>query len=155
MREGIVFAAIIAASAAMLSCGSDDEPQLFVTIHTRKFVPDGFEVQEMGCMSLSFGRQSGENSGATAVSSGSAPVFSDGGIPISDGFGVSRTERSDGLRVFAFAGAQALAIKIYSEAFFESGKTDRFEVETPIGTRYQLAHRGAFSCEQAVDLFAE
>ncbi|HET6340096.1 MAG TPA: hypothetical protein VFG30_43100 [Polyangiales bacterium] len=93
MREGIVFAAIVAASAAMLSCGgSDDEPLLFVTIHTRKIVPTGFEVQEMGCMSLSF---------------------------------------------------------------FESGKTDRFEVETPIGTRYQLAHRGAFTCEQAVDLFAE
>jgi hypothetical protein len=153
MREGIVFAVIIAASAAMLSCGSDDEPLLFITFHTRKFIPDGFMVQEMGCMSLSFGREGGEVSGAS-VSSGSAPELSDGGMPISDGFGVSRSERADGLRVFAFAGAQALAIKIYSEAFLESGKTDRFEVETPVGTRYQLAHRGAFTCE-SVDLFAE
>jgi hypothetical protein len=146
----------------MVGCGSDDEPQLFVTMQTRQILADGFGEREPGCMSLSFGG-SGPSGSATVSSAGFAPAgiagspaSIDGGMaPISDGFGVERSERGEALRVFVFAGPQALAIKIYSKAFFQSGKTDRFEVTTPVGTRYELAHRGAHVCETEIDLFAQ
>jgi hypothetical protein len=158
MRDGIVRAMIGAASAALLSCGgSDDEAQLIVMLQTRQILASGFVPRESDCMSLSLGNSDSEPS---LVGSGSVGVPrvvpADGdGAPISDGFGVTRSEVPEGLRVFAFAGPQALAIKIYTKAFFETGKTDRFEVTTPVGTRYELAHRGARLCEGDVDLFAE
>jgi hypothetical protein len=155
MRDGIVLAMIASASLALLSCGGDDdEAQLFVTMQTRQLIENGSVSHESECMSLSFGGSGPSSSGSESAR---VPSFDPvgGTVPASDGFGVDRSEVPEGLRVFAFAGPQALAIKIYTKAFFETGKTDRFEVTTPVGTRYELAHRGAHTCERDVDLFTE
>jgi hypothetical protein len=148
----------LAAALTVASC-ADDEPTLFVTMQTRQVVASGFDDHGNGCMSIGFGDDpsgsSTELSAPTLVPIAGATNGGSGALPDSDGFGVERSIRPEGLRVFVFAGPQALAIKTYTKRFLESGKVDRFEVATPVGTRYQLAHRGARVCETDVDLFAQ
>jgi hypothetical protein len=149
------------AALELAACGGDElDGALFVTMQERELIDGAWSESGRGCMSVSFGDDDGTSFGSGSSSSAGisnpTPLVGDGGVDvIPESFSIERTMVFQGLRVAVIASGQALAIKIYSKPFLESGKTDRFEVVTPRGTRHQLAHRGARECETEVDLFEE
>jgi hypothetical protein len=142
-----------------VACGDEVDEPLFVTMQDRELIGGEWMPSGSGCLGIAFGDEAGASFGsASAIGgvAGGAAVFDDGGVPIiPESFSIERSMVPQGLRVAVIVEGQALAIKIYTKPFFESGKTDRFEVTTPRGARHQLAHRGAHECETNVDLFAE
>lgn len=139
---------------ASLGCGSEEEDLLFVTMQERSLTADGWQDSGSGCMSVSFEEGDGASSSGSFSGSAGTGAIIDGGLPPSP-LSIDRSMTPKGLRVLVSSDAQALAIKILTRAFLESGEIDRFEVTTPDGVRHQLAHRGAHECETEVDLFAE
>jgi hypothetical protein len=152
---GAAFGLVLAA------CGDEVDDGLFVTMQERELIEGTWSESGRGCMSVSFGDdEDGPSFGSGSASGADIIVptgqLGDGGVEVvTESFSIERSMVSQGLRVAVFASGQALAIKIYTKLFLESGKTDRFEVVTLRGKRHQLAHRGARECETEVDLFAE
>jgi len=144
----VVLGCVMLLSAA---CGSDDDEPLFVTMQERSLTADGWQDAGGGCMVVF-----DESDGSAESSSGSAGsgAIIDGGLPPSP-LSVFRSTTAQGLRVVVTSDAQALAIKIFTREFLESGEIDRFEVTTPDGVRHQFAHRGSHECETDIDLFDE
>jgi hypothetical protein len=143
---------------AVAACGDDADPSLFVTMQDRELLAGEWTLSGSGCMAVFGGEGSASFGSASSVSgaAGGIPDFFDGGVPIvPESFSIERSTVPQGLRVAVIVEGQALAIKIYTKPFLESGKTDRLEVTTPRGARHQLAHRGARECETSVDLFQE
>jgi hypothetical protein len=145
----VAFGCLMFASPA---CGSEDDEPLFVTMQERSLTAEGWQEGGGGCMSISFDDDTG-SSGSSSGTAGFGAIL-DGGLPPSP-LSVDRSMTLKGLRVVVTSDAQALAIKIFTREFLESGEIDRFEVTTPDGVRHGFAHRGAHECETDVDLFAE
>ncbi len=154
LRTRSLLVAFGLAMLASLACGSEDDEPLFVTMQERALTADGWQDGGSGCMSVSFEEGDGASSSGSFSGSAGTGASIDGGLPPSP-LSIDRSMTTKGLRVLVSSDAQALAIKILTRAFLESGEIDRFEVTTPDGVRHQFAHRGAHECETEVDLFAE
>lgn len=153
-REVAAFVAAVVL-LGLLGCDDDAPAPLYVIMSDREMERGKAEFSQPsnGCMSVSRDASGGSFSFSASgrAGTGAPPLVAP---QVSDDFTVQREEQPEGLRVTLLSGPQLLGSKLYSFGFLNTHQIDVIEASTAAGTRHQLAHRGASTCESS-DLFAQ
>jgi hypothetical protein len=136
---------LVALVAAAVGCGDNDaERDVYVSFQTREISAEGHPEFESGCTCVLLRGDGDSFSSAT----GSAGVGVDEhGDPILPDFFADRTVSEEGVRVLVRSAGQPLELKFYDVVFLDAGRVDRFVVTTRAGKQFEVAHRGAHSCD--------